>query len=256
MHLAPSEYIPWFGSVLAEIALLAILLKRRFVLRFPFFFASIAYDVARQAVFFITLAEFKQAYYAAYWLSIPVEYTLAFAVIYEAFRYAFKADIRFSPGTLRVFVAATVLLVLVAATCVLRPGVQIKNLEILILVLDRSSQLLRCGLLVFLWVYSSRLGISWRHHVWGIVFGLAMYSGVGLVVATVNTALGQMCGPRLATIQQFAYLAATIIWPIYFLRNEPERGPLTLEDLHSFADLIALGERAVYEIRKVMRDQL
>ena len=256
MHLTVNQAIPWFGSVLAETILLIVMVRRGFVRRFPFFFASIAYDVCRQAVLFTILAKFTAAYFAAYWLCMPAEYTFAYAVIYEAFRNAFKADVRFCPNTLKVFGIGTIVLVLLAASFLFHPGLQLRNLATLALVLSRSSELLRCGLLLFLWVYSAKLGISWRHHVWGIVFGLAMYSGVGLLVATVDVAIGKMCGHWLVPIPHYAYLAATIIWPIYLLRDEPARGPLTLQELHSYRNFITFGHQATTEIRRLIRERL
>jgi hypothetical protein len=256
MHLTPSEYIPWFGSTLAEIVLLAVMLHRHCVRRFPFFFASIAYDFCREVALFVVFIKFRSVFFAGYWLTMPIEYTLAFAVIYEAFQHAFKADIHFSPIILKVFWAATALLVVVAAAFVLHPGVPLKNLTMLFLVLSRSSELLRCGLLLFLWVFAARLGISFRHYVWGIVFGLGMYSGVSLIVVTFDVATGKICGHWLVPIPQFAYFAATLIWTVYFLRKEPARAPLTLRQLHSFRDLIVIGQNALTEIRRLIRDKL
>lgn len=157
---------------------------------------------------------------------------------------------------MRVFLISTTLLVLIATAFVFQPSAPVNNLAKLILVLDRSSQLLRCGMLFFLWVYSTRLGILWRHHVFGIVFGLGMYSGVGLIAATADAAIGKTCGYWLAPIPGLIYFAATLIWPIYFLRNEPARGPLTTEDLDSYRGLITLAERATNEVRRAMRDRL
>lgn len=256
MHLTTGEAIPWLGSVFAEMVLLIIMLRKRLAGRFPFFFASIAYDVGRQAVLFVIFTKFPAAYFAAYWLSIPAEYTLAYAVIYEAFRHAFKADIRFCPNTIKVFGIGTAVLVLICAWFVFHPGVPLINLNILIMVLNRSSELLRCSLLLFLWVYASKLGISWRHHVWGIVFGLGMYSALGLIVTTVNVAIGQICGNWLVPIPHYAYLAATIIWPVYFMRDEPARGPLTLQELNTFHDFITLAQRAATQIRRSIRERL
>ncbi|HEV2964225.1 MAG TPA: hypothetical protein VG649_20525 [Candidatus Angelobacter sp.] len=256
MHLTAHQAIPWFGSAFAEVILLIVMLKKRLVGRFPFFFASIAYDVCRQAVLFIVLAKFTGAYFAAYWLSIPAEYTFAYAVIYEAFRNAFKADIRFCPNTFKVFGIGTAILILIAASFVFRPSVPFRSLTILVMVLNRSSELLRCSLLLFLWLYSSKLGISWRHHVWGIVFGLGMYSAIGLIVGTVDVAIGKMCGHWLVPIPHYAYFAATIIWPIYLLRTEPARGPLTLQQLYSYRDFIAFGHQATTEIRRLIRERL
>jgi hypothetical protein len=256
MHLTPTQYIPWMGSVLVEVGLLAIMLRRKLVRRFPFFFASIAYDVCRQIVLFVIMAKFAAAYFAAYWLLMPAEYTLAFAVIYEAFRSAFKTDIRFSPNILKVFGIATALLVLIAAAFVLHPGVPIRSFSILILVLDRSTELLRCALLLFLWVFSAKLGITWRHHVWGIVFGLALYAGVSLITAIMDVVLGKTCGYWLVPIPHFAYLAATLIWTFFLLKKEPVTEPLTLEELQGHLNFIAFLHSVLMEVRRLMRDRL
>lgn len=255
MQLPALEYIPWLGSVLAECVLLGIMLARKRVRQFPFFFTSIAYDIFRQAALAVIMVRVKSAYFSAYWLSIPFEYTLAFAVMYEVFTHGFKADIKVDPRTLRVFIAASAILLVIAAAFVFHPSVPINNLKRLILILDRSSEFLRCAVLAFIWVYAARLGISWRNHVFGIAFGLGMYASISLIVATIDAAIGKACGPWLVLIPQLAYLAATLIWPIYLLRKEPERAPVTMQQLHFYGDLINSGERAISEIQEVIRDR-
>jgi hypothetical protein len=255
MQLSALHYIPWLGSVLAECALLGIMLNRKQAKRFPFFFASIAYDVVRQAILAIVLAKFKSAYFAAYWLSIPLEYTLAFAVAYEVFGHGFKADIKVDPRVFRVFIAASAILLVIAAAFVFHPTVPVKSLTQLILILDRSSELLRCSILAFIWLYAAKLGISWRHHVFGIAFGLGMYSGLGLIVATVDAAVGEMCGRWLVLIPHYAYFVATLIWPLYLLRKEPARTPLTMQQLHFYDALMRRGQEAISQMKGVIRDK-
>lgn len=256
MHLTPAEYIPWMGSILVGIGLLAVMLRRKFVRRFPFFFASIAYDVCREIVLVVIMAKFAAAYFATYWLLVPAEYTLAFAVIYEVFRGAFKADIRFSPKILNVFGITTALLVVIAAAFVLHPGVPIRSFSILILVLDRSTELLRCALLLFLWVFSAKLHITWRHHVWGIAFGFAVYAGLGLITAVMDVFIGKMCGYWLVPIPHFAYLGATLVWTFFLLKKEPVTEPLTMEELQAHLDLMAFIHSVLTELRRLMRERL
>jgi hypothetical protein len=43
MHLTSVGYIPWFGSLLAECAIIGIMLTRKLAGRYPFFFAAITY---------------------------------------------------------------------------------------------------------------------------------------------------------------------------------------------------------------------
>lgn len=134
-----------------------------------------------------------------------------------------------------------------AALLILYPDISIKTLPGLAITLERSIELLRCGVLLFIWVFATRLGISWRHHVWGIVFGLGIYSGFSLLVAAIHATTGTLCGDWLARIIPFSYFASTIIWAVYLRQPEPERGPLTLEHL-------SLIQYALDSYRKVLTE--
>jgi hypothetical protein len=103
---------------------------------------------------------------------------------------------------------ATVALVGLAAFLVLYPDIPTSNLDGLVLTLQRSISLLRCGMLLFLWVFAARLGISWQHHVWGIVCGLGIYAAVSLIVVAIHAITGIASGDWLARIPQFSYFAA------------------------------------------------
>jgi len=101
--------------------------------------------------------------------------------------------------------------------------------------------------LLFLWVFATRLGISWRHHVWGIVFGLGISSGFSLLVAAIHATTGNMCGDLITYIIPYSYFASTIIWAVYLWQPEPERGPLTLEHL-------SLIQYALDSYRKILTE--
>ncbi|HET9282699.1 MAG TPA: hypothetical protein VFR24_12125 [Candidatus Angelobacter sp.] len=123
-----------------------------------------------------------------------MEYVIAFAVILEAMRYSVVNDARLSRKTFGTLAIFAVLFMAGAALLVLYPDISIKTLPGLAITLERSIELLRCGVLLFIWVFATRLGISWRHHVWGIVFGLGIYSGFSLLVAAIHATTGTLCG--------------------------------------------------------------
>ena len=228
------DYIPWIGSVIVEVFVVAIMLNRKLAHRFPIFFLSVAYAVLRQAGLAAITYEGPRAYGLVYWLTIPIEYVIAFGVMLEAFRYSLGADPKIPAKTLRTMAIVATLFVSLSAFLLLHPDIPISNLRGLILTLDRSIGLLRCGMLLFIWAFARKLGISWKHHVWGIVFGLGIYSGVGLIAAAIHATTGDLCGDWLSRSVHFSYFAATIIWAVYLWRPEPQRGPLTLDRI-SFA---------------------
>jgi len=241
------DNIPWIGSVIAELIILAIMLKRGLMRRYPIFFSSIVFDVLRETILPIIAFRSTSAYAYSYWLSVPIEHVLAFAVILEAVRCSVVNDPKLSRKTLGVLAAFALVLTSIAVLLILHPDISTKTLPGLTLTLERSVQLLRCCVLLFIWVFSTRLGISWRHHVWGIVFGLGIDSGVSLLTAAVHATTGTMCGDWLTRIPHFSYLTATIIWAIYLSQPEPERSPLTLEHL-------SLIQYALDSYRKVLTE--
>lgn len=235
--------------------LLGVMLRSRLFRRFPWFFASIAYDVLRQMLAAGALAwPGTHAHFYAYWISMPLEYTFAFAVIYEVFRNAFQAEIKFSPKSIRLFVGLNVLLLAVSAALIFSRELPITNFAGLMLMLDRSAELLRCGMLLFLWVFAGTLRITWRHHLWGITFGLGMYSAIGLITAAVDVATGKMCSHWLTPIPHFAYFFATVVWGIYFLKPEPARESLTLERINFYREWLAFVRNATLEMRRAIHD--
>jgi len=248
------DYIPWIGSVVAEVLVVAIMLKRDLIRSFPVFFVSIAYDVLRQVTLAAVAYRSALGYAYGFWITQPIEYVIAFGVMLEVFRYSLGADPKIPTRTLRVMAVVAVLLVALAAFLILHPDISISNLRGLILALDRSIGLLRCGVLLFMWAFAPKLGISWRHHVWGIVFGLGIYSGVGLIVTAIHATTGNLCGDWLARLTPFSYFAATIIWAAYLWRPEPQRGPLTLEQISFFSNSIASYRKILAELWRSFRD--
>lgn len=248
------DYIPWLGSLIVEVFVAAILLRRKLALRFPVFFASLVYAVLRQASLAAVAHQGAKVYGLAFWITLPIEYVIAFGVMLEAFRYSLGADPKIPAKTLRAMAVVAVFLVGLAAFLVLHPDIPISNLRGLILTLDRSIGLLRCGVLLFIWGFARKLGISWKHHVWGIVFGLGIYSGVNLIVTAVHAITGDMCGDWVGRLTPFSYFAATIIWAAYLWRPEPERGPVTLDHLSFAESAIAAYRRIVADLWRSFRD--
>jgi hypothetical protein len=247
-------YIPWLGSLALESVLVFLVLRRSIRERFSFFCAYVLYDLAREITLPATaaLSSHRHLYFYLYWLSIPIEYTLTFLLIVQIFAYLFRAHILDSPKPTQLFIWAVLILFAISAILVFVPGVSVHKTTALILALDRSIEVLICGLLLFMWTYSIRLGLSMHHHVWGIVFGLGIYSSVSLIVAAINAATGYVCPGWITALPHFAYFASTAIWTTYLFRKEPELPPLTDERLAEYQNLIETYKVALAAIRKAI----
>lgn len=248
-------YIPWLGSIAIEIALVFLIFRRGAHKRFSFFCAYILFDLAREIGFPAATALIKSPhlYSYLYWLSFPIEYALTFLIVVQVFAYIFRAHILDSPRPIQIFLLCVLFLFTLSALLVLFPGMPKGVATGLILALNRSIELFICGLLIFMWAYSARLGLSFQDHVWGIVFGLGIYSGISLIAAAISAAVGQACTGWISQLPHTAYFISTAIWTTYLFRPEPEHPPLSDEQIAEYQGVIETCKAALTAVRKAMR---
>lgn len=248
------EYVVWLGSLALETVLVWIILKNGIQKRFPVFFGYIVFDILRAVVLPSIYYASPQSYnyFYAYWLSVPIEYTLTFLIILEVFAYIFRAHIKFSSGVVRAFVIFGLVLFAASVFLIFRPDTPITQLRGFILTVNRSISLLMSGLLFFMWVYSSRIGFTMRDHVWGIVFGFGFYSSLSLISAAIHSTRGDISTGILSALPHVAYLISTVIWNAYLYRPEPETPPLTDEQLEEYLNLIRTYRTLLANVRKAL----
>jgi hypothetical protein len=248
--------VPWAGSILAELVLIWVMFHRRMIGRFPCFFGAIVFDAAR-AITLLTVdvaLHCSTAYFYIYWISIPLEYSFSFAVIYEIFQQAFQPELRQSPKALRRFLKFNAVLVVLSAALTFQHRFPLQSFPVWMMVMDRSAELMRCGMLLFLWAFAAKLKITWRHHLWGIALGLGLYSACGLITAAADVATGRVCSHWLTPVPHFAYFVATVIWPIYLWRPEPVREPLTFEQLNIYRELLVFVRETLFQIGRALHN--
>ena len=252
MHLY--NLIPWLGSLAFEIVLIYIILKRGIYKRFPIFFGYVLFDIIRAIVLPIILYSnwLIDNYFYAYWICVPIEYTLTFFIILEVFAYTFRSHIKYSPKVIKAFLVFGLALLILSVVMVLRPDIPMNKLTSIILMVNRSVSLLMAGLFFFMWTYSSRIGFTMRDHVWGIVFGFGVYSSVSLLVAAIHATTGQMCPGWITPLPHFAYLSSTLIWNAFLFREEPEIVPIPDEQLEEYHGLIRTYRILLANVRKVL----
>ena len=248
-------YIPWLGSTVVQAFLVFLIFRRGVHKRFSFFCAYVVYDLVRAIAVpsAAALIKIPHFYFYLYWLSLPVEYTITFLLIVQVFAHIFRVHILDSPRPIRLFLLSILALFALSAVLVLVPDISADTSTGLILLLDRSIELLICGLLVFMWTYSARLVLSFQYHIWGILFGLGIYSAVSLIAAAISTALGQICAGWISMLPHLVYFGSTIIWTIYLFRPEPESPPLSIEQLAEYQNIIETCKAALAAVRKAMQ---
>jgi hypothetical protein len=253
MHI--HHYITWLGSLSLEVVLVFSILRHGIQRRFPVFFSYILFDIIREIVLPFTYFLSPQRsnnYYYAYWISVPIEYTLTFFIVLEVFAYIFRAHMKISRSAIHAFIGFGIFLFITSLILIFRPDIPTNTISGIILTLNRSISLLMSGLLFFMWAYSSRIGFTMRDHVWGIVFGLGFYSSISLIAAAIHATTGRVRPGILAALPHLAYLASTVIWNLYLFREEPEVPPLTDEELAEYFNLIRGYRTLLANVRKAL----
>jgi len=74
---------------------------------------------------------------------------------------------------------------------------------------------------MFLFIFASSLGLTWRHYVFGIALGFGIYAIVDLASLAARTQLGLISADVASVVRSVAFNCAVLIWVIYTLQPNP-----------------------------------
>ncbi len=224
----------WVASPVVQFALAVVMIRRRLHREFPIFFL---YCLFRAGTALSMFALYHIHFFIGhlYGYASLVHETgciiLRFGIIYELFARVFKpyaalrntADAIFRWGT----AALLVLAVIVAVRHHLGPFSTL--LDTTLNIVDRTVDIIQCGLLITLLVSSRYLRLSWRNYAFGIAIGLGIFAATDLAVAAiileafrVPVARRAGLGDVLDVASMAVYLLCTLIWFAYALVPEPK----------------------------------
>ena len=204
-----------------------IMIARRLYREFPIFFAYMLFEIVQLVVQTVVRVPPESPhyirYYWTYWIFQGIAAAIYFAVIYEIFSLTFRPYEAIRELGVMLFRWSAVVLMLVAVLVAGAASGHADHITKTILLVDRSVSLVQCGLLLFLFLFASYFGLTWRSQVFGIALGFAMIAGVELGIA----ALRMEFGSRAHVLWEFArrgtYDLALLVWIRYLLSAEPVR---------------------------------
>src|SRR5438270_340248 len=212
----------WFALPIMKGAVAFFLFRRKLHLRFPLFFTSVMYGAIASVLLYAVghWASYK-TYFYSYWTSQSLLAMLSLAVVYEIFMAMFRQHHGLRDFGSVLFRWAGVVSILMAITLVsTNPGYDPHRVVNFILGFERAMGIVQCGLLLLLILFAEPLGISWKHQLFGIVFGLGSYSCIRFIlVAQWARSLFGATGFNL--LDMVAYLFTLVIWLVYALMPQP-----------------------------------
>jgi hypothetical protein len=219
-----SSELLWASGAALQVSIVYLCWRRKLHSEYPIFFNYNVFVVLSYAVLFsLYRPSLHKAYFIAYWVSSGIEALLGFGAIYEVFRNAFKPfeALRDLAGVMFRWSALVLALVATILTCT-STG-QEPRAMMAILCLERGVMVMQCGLLLFLLLFSSRLGMTWQHHGFGVSLGFGLFAATQLILNSVRSQLGPSWGMTYSLLESASYDAAVIIWVCYLMSPEPAR---------------------------------
>lgn len=218
-------YIFWIVPVVLQVGILAAMLRRGLRQTFPFFFQYTVFQVLSNVVmYYVFHFGSTNQYIYGYWASDAISAMLGFAVIREIFNNAFRPFSALNDFADVIFKwAATVLVVVAFVLAFSVHGAKDEILTTAILGIERGVMLIQGGLLLFLLLFASRLGISWKNHCFGLALGFGVYSSTILVLDSLRSQFGAEWNMTYTILQSACYAGEVLVWTAYIFSPEPVR---------------------------------
>ena len=229
---SPLWHYLWLAPHLMQFAIAAVMVKRRMVREFPMFFVYTIFQATKESSLFL-LDHSPSISPLAYWsfagIGMGGDVITRFAAIYEIFGKVFRPYAGLKRlGDLLLKWSGALLLMVAVAVAWYAPGVVMGRVTDGYNLVDRTISLVQSGLLVFLFVFASYFGITWRNFTFGIALGLGIYASVVLFTAAIRVQSGPFRGDFfLDFLLMVTYHVSVLLWLAYLLLPEAASAPIS-----------------------------
>lgn len=239
----------WIVGPVLQTAICIILWRKDLRQRYPLFFAYNAVHVLTSMVLFGVLQSGSgEAYFYAYWSINAVRVGLGFGVIYELFRNALKPYHALRDLGTMIFLWAGAIMLLVASMMAMSSSAPNEASRVVagVLSLERSVRLVQCGLLLFMLLFGTKLGLTFRHRTFGIAMGIGIYAASDLLLTNLRTHYGEEWGTSYSLLRSAVWLTACCgTWLFYVVRPEP--APVMLPSMAQARPILLRWNEALAE---------
>lgn len=219
MRFSAAQYAIWFASPVVQTGVLIFMLRRKLQQDYPVFFNYTLVQVLT-SIFLISIKLFcprpacDYLYYWGFWGTTLLSSLLAFAVLHEIFKEAFRPFEALQDLSNILFRWAALVVLLVAGMSAVTSGNanQADPISSTIFLVQRNIRVMQCGLIFFLILFSEYLGISRRHIIFGIAAGFGFYAAVNMLFSTAMSHVTTLKTGVLSALNSGAYLTACVVW--------------------------------------------
>jgi hypothetical protein len=221
MVVTALDYIVWLLGPVLQSLILIQMTRRKLRAEFTFFFTYTMLQVLIVGVNFFVYHITPDDYFFVYWVGVTLSIMLGFFVIYEVFNYVLRPYAALRDLGAVVFRWAGFVMMLSIGVYVFAtadsgsgPAYQF------IINMERAVRLVQCGLLLFVVVSASKLGLSWNNFACGIAYGFGLFAAADLILYNVRAHANAQFNQTLSFIGAGVYATSVVIWFSYSLMPE------------------------------------
>jgi hypothetical protein len=233
-HSQSVVFYLWCAQPILQSVVAIIMWRRKLHKQFPVFFWFLLAQVLNFAVIFPLwrasnnnwIPGTYRLYFTLFWFGEAVNAVLGFKVIHEIFIDVFRPYHTLKDlGTL-LFKWAGVVMLLVSVVVAFSNSFDQSLLVHAVTTLQRSVRIVQIGLILFMLLFSSFLGVSRKQISFGISLGFGLFAGVELMLMALNSG-GLVKPSHLNLINMATYLVAIFVWFGYSLSRNAVRAAAT-----------------------------
>ncbi|HZU23018.1 MAG TPA: hypothetical protein VE998_09325 [Terriglobales bacterium] len=230
-----------------ELTIVAVLIAKKLWHRFPAFTAYAMLHVAKIPIEFFLRHHPGRSYYTTYflfyWATEVLSAILTYAIIYDLYGQVFlryEGLSRLGRQVLN-WVAAILVLIGVGASA-MTGGNDYTRFVSGIMAMQQVFDIVRLGLILFLFVFASFFRLRWSNYLFGIAVGLAFYGSCDLTAQALLLHYGSRAHSVSDILISSAYTCAVVIWLGYLLTRAnmvDQSFELPANDLGAWNDALA-----------------
>jgi len=217
-------YSLWIAHPVLQSAVVGVMVWRKLHKKFRVFFTYLLVEIGTFAIVFpVSLSGNYVAFFFSYWILAAITLVLGFLVIHELFLDIFEPYHTLKDlGTVLFKWASLVLLLVAAVVAASSQNSDQGRLVQAVFIVQRCVRVIQCGLVLFLFVFSKYLGVSWKQHSFGIALGFGTFAGVELIAIGLRVT-GSIQEIALSLIIMTVYNVAIATWLAYMSVKQQAR---------------------------------
>lgn len=208
--------ILWFLPVVLQLAIAALMLRRRLIKVFPMFFVYTALMPIRDVLQF-AIRDFARAYFFVYWIAEAVSILASILVSAEITERLVDSYSGFKRLLHIGFVVIGSLALAAGVYVFIYRARQESELIGMILLAETAARILQVVLLVLIILAIAYFGLTWCHYTTGIALGFGVAASLQLMLAEVRGSLQLISNNLFTFLKPAAYNLAVLIWAWYFI---------------------------------------